>query len=86
MKLEAAVVREQGVDFVVVPVRRHVIANVAAANATVEKFQRLFRGLPVVVTGVDAFGRKKAVGRQDLARFVANIDHRRLPWKRYRIG
>jgi len=41
--------------------------------------------MPVVLMTRDT-GRTQTYGRNDIARFLANIDPGRIPWKKYRIN
>lgn len=86
MTFEGAVVREQGVTFAVVVVKRHVIDSRAGAADAIAAFQPHFPGLPVVLMGQDAGGRATYFGRQDIARFLAGVPVRAIPWRRYTVG
>jgi hypothetical protein len=85
-QFDGAVIREQGVTFAVVVVKRHVLDNRADANRAIASFQPTFPGLPVILMAQDASGRATYYGRPDLSRFMANVPPRAVPWQRYTIN
>lgn len=86
MTFEGAVVREQGVTFAVVIVKRHVVDNRTTAGEAIAAFQPYFSGLPVVLMAQDAWGTPTYFGRQDIARFLAGVPVNAIPWKRYTVN
>lgn len=85
MTFEGAVIREQGVTFAVVVVKRHVIDGGTEASRAIAAFQPAFPGLPVVLMAQDAWGTPTYYGRQDIARFLASVPLESIPWKQYTI-
>ncbi|MCB2156548.1 hypothetical protein KQI84_16855 [bacterium] len=85
MTLEGAVIKEQGVTFAIVIVKRHVIQSNFVADEAIAKCQPLFPGLPVILMAQDTFGVPTYYGRQDIARFMANVPIQAVPWKRYTL-
>lgn len=83
MTFEGAVVTEQGVTFAVVVVKQHVVQNSFTANQTIQGFQPAFPGLPVVLMAQDSRGVPTYYGREDIARFMAKVPLRAVPWRRY---
>lgn len=78
---------EQGVKFAIVVVKEHVINNSIEADKAIQAFgHRAFPGIPVVLMAQDSRGRPKYRGRRDLVNFLANIDYRRIPWKKYTLS
>lgn len=49
MRFEGAIVREQGIVFAIVVVKRHILDNNAEATRVARSFQPAFPGLPVVL-------------------------------------
>lgn len=86
MQIDGAVVKEQGVTFAVVVVKRSVLQSPARRGEAIGSFQPLFPGLPLVLMAQDSRGVPSYHGRQDIVNFLANIDHRRIPWKRYTVS
>jgi hypothetical protein len=85
MTFEGAVVREQGVTFAVVVVKKYVVETTSEAQSAVRSFSPAFPGLPVVLMGQDNSGRATFFGRKDIANFLSTISISRIPWKRYTI-
>jgi hypothetical protein len=84
--LIGSVIKEQGVTFAVVLVKKHVIDNRIEADRLIQGLRmQIFQGMPVVLMNRDT-GRTQTYGRNDIARFLANIDPGRIPWKKYRIN
>ncbi len=83
VEITAAVVKEQGVRFVVVLVKEQAI-QLASRHATQRSFASLFPGDPIVLCAQNSRGVPTYYGRPDIVKFLANIDMRRLPWKKYR--
>lgn len=86
MQIEGAVIREQGITFAVVVVKRHVLDNRYEANRTIQAFAPTFSHLPVVLMAQDQRGRPSYYGRPDLTRFLARVPVRAIPWRRYTIN
>jgi len=85
MTFQGAVIREQGVTFAVVIVKRHVIDSVTEAKEAIAAFQPFFPGLSVLLMAQDAWGTPTYYGRTDIARFLASVPVRAIPWKQYTV-
>lgn len=85
MTFEGAVIREQGVEFAIVIVKRHVIQNRIEANRAVVAFGPHF-GVPVVLMAQDSRGVPTYYGRNDLVRFLANTPLEAIPWSRFSLS
>ena len=86
MKFQGAVIKEQGVTFAVVIVKKHVIGNRAQAAQTIRSFQPFFPGIPVILMAQDHRGVPTYYGRRDIARFLANVSLQAIPWKEYTVS
>ena len=86
MTFEGAVIREQGVTFAVVVVKRHVVDSRTEASAAIAAFQSHFPGLPVVLMAQDAWGTPTYYGRRDIAQFLADVPLGAIPWERYTVN
>lgn len=86
MQIEGAVLREQGVTFAIVVVKRHVVDNRTEAQSAIRSFGSVFPGMPILLMGQDSSGRAKYFGRPDIARFMSNVSASRVPWKRYTLN
>lgn len=85
MRFQGAIVREQGVTFAVVVVKRHVIDNRFEANGAIASFQPVFPGMPVVLMAQDHHGRPNYYGRPDISRFLARVPVGAIPWREYTL-
>ena len=83
MKFQGAVIKEQGVTFAIVIVKKSVIDNPSEAMKTIQSLQPLFPGIPVILMAQDARGVPTYYGKQDIARFMARIPLQAIPWKEY---
>jgi hypothetical protein len=86
MQFEGAVIREQGVTFAVVVVKKHVVDNASEASGAIRSFGSAFPGMPVVLMAQDSSGRATYYGRQDISKFLARVPLRAIPWKRYTLN
>lgn len=86
MRVQGAVIKEQGVTFAVVVVKQHVVSNTSAAQDAIESFTPVFGGLPIVLMAQDSRGVPTYYGRRDLSRFMASIPLRAVPWREYSIN
>ena len=83
MKIQGAEIREQGVEFAVVVVKKRVVDSRLEADRAVEAFSPLFPGVPLVLAAQDHHGQFIYYGRDDISRFLASIDPSRIPWREY---
>src|SRR4051812_38192590 len=81
MTIEGAVIREQGVTFAVVVVKRYVLNSSFEADRAIRSFQPLFPGLPVVLMAQDGRSVPTYYGRRDISQFMASVPLGRVPWK-----
>ena len=86
MQIQGAVIREQGISFAIVIVKKHVVDNSTEARESIEAFQPLFPGLPIVLMAQDSMGVPTYFGRPDIARFMASVPISAVPWKEYTVG
>lgn len=83
MKVQAALVKEQGQNFAVVVVKRSAFSNSAGRNELAAELSALFGGVPAVLMTQDARGVPEYYGRRDIVRWLANVPFEALPWKEY---
>lgn len=85
-KFDGAKLREQGVEFAIVVVKRGVLnrhsSQIEEARST---FQPYFPGIPVILMQQEAGGRPRYHGRTDIVKFLANVHPSRIPWKTYTV-
>ena len=86
MSIDGAIVKEQGITFGILLVKRHVIHNESTAQEARDNFQSTlaeFSDIPLVLAAQGSRGAFEYWGRPDIVDFLASIDPRRIPWKRY---
>lgn len=86
MKLQGAVVKEQGVTFAIVIVKQFVLDSHIEFNKAVTTFSNYFTGMPLVLMAQDGMGVPTYRGRKDIVNFLANINVSQIPWKEYTFG
>lgn len=86
MQFDGAIIREQGVTFAIVVVKKHVVDNTSEAQRAVRSFSPAFPGLPVVLMCQDHRGIPIYFGRRDIAKFLAGISPSRIPLRRYTLN
>lgn len=86
MTFQGAIVKEQGVTFAIVIVKKSVIDNRSEAGRAIISFQPYFPGLPVVLMAQDHRGVPTYYGRNDIAKFLASVPLQAIPWKEYRTN
>lgn len=83
MNIEGAIIKEQGVTFAIVIVKRHIINNGLECDEARDAFRRYFPGMPIILMAQDHNGRPTYQGRRDIVAFLANVDPSRITWKQY---
>ena len=86
MQIDAALVKEQGVTFAVVVVKKYVVDNPMEAQQAIRSYSGVFPGVPIVLMGQDPGGRATYYGRKDIVRFLTSVPFRSLPWKRWTLS
>ena len=85
MKLQGAVIKEQGVTFAIVVVKKPVIDNKSEAKRVSASFQHIFPGMPIVLMAQKFRGTPTYYGRKDIVRFLAKVPMSAIPWKEYTL-
>jgi hypothetical protein len=85
MKVQGAVIREQGITFAVVIVKPHVVQNQFEANQAIQSFSPIF-GHPVVLMAQNSRGTPTYYGRRDIAQFMSGVPLHAIPWREYTIN
>jgi hypothetical protein len=86
VKVQAALIREQGVNFAVVVVKRHVLTATNQRETLRGQISQVFGGAPTVVMAQDAKGVPMYNGRRDLVGWLSNVYVESLPWKEYTLA
>lgn len=85
MKLQAAVIKEQGITFAVVVVKKSIVDSQHESEKTISSLMRAFPGMPVALMAQDSRGGPSYRGRRDIVNFLANVHPSRMPWKEYTV-
>jgi len=85
MKFQAAEIREQGVSFAVVSVKKRVIDDRTEAQKVQRAFATIFRRKPIVLMAQDAQGTPVYYGRSDIVRFMATVPFELIRWSEYTV-
>ena len=83
MSFDAAIVKEQGVTFAVIAVKRRIVDSPHDRNEAADAAQFQFPGMPIVLMAQDGRGRPTFWGRQDIVRFLSRVPVAALPWRRF---
>ena len=83
MKFQGAVIKEQGITFAIVIVKKSVIDNRNEAKRMIASFRPVFPGIPIVLMAQDSSGTPTYYGRKDIAKFMASVPLEAVPWKEY---
>jgi len=83
MRFQGAVIKEQGVTFAIVIVKKYVVDDKDEANKATRAFQSLFPGIPIALMAQDSRGVPTYYGRKDIAKFMANISLSAVTWNEY---
>jgi hypothetical protein len=86
MKFQASVIKEQGITFAIVIVKKHVVDNRSTAEDAIRTFQPVFPRIPIVLMAQDSNGVPTYFGRPDIVKFMANVPLHAVPWKEYTIN
>lgn len=85
MKFQGTVIKEQNVTFAIVIVKKSILNDKTKANETINSFQPIFPGLPIVLMAQDAKGTPTYYGRDDISKFLSKTPLQNIPWKEYTI-
>lgn len=85
MKVDGAIIKEQGVTFSIIIVKPHVLNNDSEANSFRNAMSSIFPS-PIILMAQNSYGRPTYQGRKDVVKFLANINPARIPWKEYTIN
>ncbi len=83
MKLQGAVIKEQGVTFAIVIVKQFVIQSQIEFQKAIASMSSYFPGMPLVLMAQDNSGIPTYKGRKNIVNFLANLHPSQIPWKEY---
>lgn len=86
MTIDGAIIKEQGVTFGIIVVKKHILSSDSTARETRENFQSSlaeFSDIPLILAAQDSRGVFEYWGKPDIVDFLASISANRIPWKTY---
>jgi hypothetical protein len=86
MKFQGAVIKEQGVTFAIVVVKKSIVDSQSESERIMISFSNVFPNMPIVLMAQDSRGIPKYRGRSDIVNFLAKINISRIPWKEYTLN
>ncbi len=86
MRFQGALIKEQGITFAVVIVKKHVIDNRAEADDCIRSLASVFVGYPVVLMAQNYKGAPTYYGRRDIAKFLSHVPVNGITWREYTLN
>jgi hypothetical protein len=88
MRIQGAIVKEQGVTFAIVIVKPSAMDSSSESDKTRAAFQGLFQGLPLILASQDSHGVFSYQGRRDIVALLASIPEplAQIPWMEYSVS
>ena len=85
MKLQGAVIIEQGVTFAIVVVKQSVTNYTSRIIRMRQQLQYFFPNMPIILMSQDNNGNPHYYGRKDIVDFLKTVRLDQIPWKTYNI-
>ncbi len=85
MKIQGAVIIEQGVTFAIVVVNQAVTNYTSRIIRTRQQLQLYFPNMPIILMSQDSSGAPHYYGRRDIVEFLKTLRLEQIPWKEYHI-
>lgn len=85
MKLQGAVIIEQGVTFAIVVVKQSVTNYTSKIIRTRQQLQPFFPNMPIILMSQDSNGTPHYYGRRDIVEFLKTVRLDQIPWKEFHI-
>ncbi|MBQ7705061.1 MAG: hypothetical protein IJT73_06525 [Selenomonadaceae bacterium] len=85
MKIQGAVIIEQGVTFAIVAVKQSVTNYTSRIISTRQQLQNFFPNMPIILMSLDSAGTPHYYGRRDIVEFLKTVRLDQIPWKEFHI-
>ena len=85
MRIQGAVIIEQGVTFAIVVVNQTVTNYTSRAIQVRNYLSQFFRNMPIILMSQDSNGTPHYYGRKDIVAFLRTVRLDQIPWKEYNI-
>jgi len=86
MKVQAAAISLQGVQFAVVLVPMDLVQKPGEADMAIETMQPSFGGAPVVLMAQNEAGSPTYYGDRDIVKSLRDVPVEEMPWKEMSVG
>lgn len=87
MTFQGAVIKEQGVTFAVIVVKKHILDSSIQSRQVISSFRKFFPGLPITLMAQDLRGIATYRGeRKDIVNFLARVPLHAIPWRKYTVN
>ena len=86
MKIQAATISLQEVNFAIAVVDMDLLNRHGEADMAIERISPSFAGVPVVLMAQKEDGSPVYYGDEDLVRSLADIPINKMPWKEYSVA
>ena len=83
MRIQGAVIIEQGVTFAIVVVNRTITNYTSQMTRVRNALSRYFRNMPIILMSQDSSGKPHYYGRKDIVKFLQSVRLNQIPWKEY---
>ena len=84
-RFQGAVIKEQGITFAIIIVKKHIIDSKFSSDNMVKNCQSIFSGIPIVLMAQDYKGIPHYYGRTDIVNFMIKVPLQAVPWKEYTV-
>ena len=85
MKIQGAVIIEQGVTFAIIVVNKTVTNYTTRAVQVRAYLSQFFPNMPIILMSQDRNGTPHYYGRKDIVEFLRSVRLDQIPWKFYHI-
>jgi len=85
-QIEGAVVKVKNGTFAIVAVKPRVFQSKSELHKATNAYRHVFPGMPVVLMSQDSQGKPAWFGQKNIVTFLAKVDLRSIPWRRYIIS
>jgi hypothetical protein len=86
MKIQAAAISLQGINFAVVLAQLDLIHNPGEADLAIDTLQPKFGGVPVVLMAQKEDGTPVYYGDQNLVQSLEDVPVDKMPWQEYQFN
>lgn len=86
MKIQGAIIKEQGITFGIIIVKKYVVESLTKSNKTINDFSGFFDNIPLILMTQDAFGTPIYRGRKDIVNFISSLHISQIPWREYTVS